>query len=607
MERLRSSALKRDIMRTREIIEDALEEAIINNKVERAKDLINLIKHEENTREENQVGIALDSLNKEKQSFLHVAIEKRIKPIVEILFESQQFDPILFNKDINGRTVLFAAAENGYVDIFQRILAQAQNSLPDTPGYELWEEKDVNGDSIFHVATKHAQLGIISIFLSFLQENASEDPNYVFNQINRKNNTENTALHFEGMTHAHYFNIALVAKLINHGADILLFNQKKATPLEIILKQSLDKQYQLLLELNENKKTYFLRAYRLLAINSPIEYKQKYLDLLALYSLKEFLLAKLEFDDNIKKTSFQKIKEEQIELPMKLLVQLPFLLAMNQGINSDQSITENKDSLLAYQILDADLQKLNHYLQKIAEKIANLQGRADFLANNKFPFSRNELIGLIIALTIVYFCFTPVAVKYGSESMFPILRNHDNPLLPSVIFYILGSVLFGFGGFIITSIIFFVISDLIKDAQRHISNQEWQELIANIENNILQQLQSLENLDSGATLEYTENAVSLLPVTVQTIRDLEQNLADFAARNGVITEVIALFQRLETTLKQIRQEMIHTNKPFTLFGANAASQKGSRVEVNDEVVLNLLDSDDSSDELVFETQPFFQK
>src|SRR5580692_5474438 len=103
----------------RQYLNATLSKAIIERDLEVVHALFNVF---------NLLEIDFDYIDDEGNSFLFLAIERKLKSIVVRLFELQKnHSDIIFGKNNQGETLVYCAAKSGYTDMLLTLIAEAKS------------------------------------------------------------------------------------------------------------------------------------------------------------------------------------------------------------------------------------------------------------------------------------------------------------------------------------------------------------------------------------------------------------------------------------------------------------------------------------------------
>lgn len=502
-------------MQNRHYLLDALQQAILASNVDIATSLINEIdKHK----------ININYFDETETSLLNYALKQALKPIATHLFQQSDTDSI-FNENPKNRSCLYFAAEHGYLDIATKIIQLSKALDPAVLGYKSWLKCDAKGNTPLHATTMSREIQLTNLLLNEIQHERDAQ-----RYVNWLNHDENTPLHLACLRHHLPCDTDAIALLIQHGADITLNNMQAESPLSLMLNFTLEELTAIFKQLDNDHQLYFLDHYRqfILEQTNNENILNSYLRLSSIYSLRSFILAKIEFD-------------EAFDKPKAIVETEATLNPYDMFIDTTQ--TECKS-------LSKDHDTLKKLIDDIELYVTNLPNRS----NNLSPLS---IAAITISITF------SLMLYIGIESMLGIfLHKDDNKRHKSD--YILGVILFGVLGFMFAATANIALGFYLSQHSKLIPREEWQDFLDQLEEHIVKNLQQLEAQEIKDKL--LDPSIQYLPTAPATIRDLENSLNRLSADNTERKDtLINLLTDLTDILKELKRDMALTNKPFSLF------------------------------------------
>jgi hypothetical protein len=173
-------------------------------------------------------------------------------------------------------------------------------------------------------------------------------------------------------------NPAIIASLINHGGNVLLPDQVKKTPLDLISELSFDVINNIMRSIDHDKRAPFIPLYRKELLSNPQINKKGYYDLTLRHSLTTHLLARMEFDPAFSHLGVNKIfarlekGKTEADAPKENIILTQAFDSMLRLANSEGAVLE------VGKLLSGDLDTINLLLAELAEYEANLASRPSY-------------------------------------------------------------------------------------------------------------------------------------------------------------------------------------------------------------------------------------
>lgn len=555
-------------MQNRHLLALSLEKEICDQHTQSALSLIDLISQHPIAR--------LDSLDNEGKSLLSHALEVGQKEVADKLLVMLADNPkLFFIKDTTNRNCFFYAIQRGYVDIVTKLYELSHKED------KIWQQIYDEGNSALHIAAETKNISIIHFLLKIISQHTD-----AINIINRFNEERKTPLHLALSAKTSNFDKKVIALFIQQGADLSLSDKNNNTPFSLILSHPFADQIALFTLLKKietdqfNPSEIFLSFYRNAVIinhNDSILLNQYYqLSLRA--SLRKYVAAKLEFDNEMDIRNFYYYPEIHPETNENILVAKPIpnlilkLMPLYKNkikveknkvkeenesvlIEIDSSSEEEsvRDSNIAtetsYGRLRSDLETLDNLIARVTAYLATL---------TQSPFRFSSLQVLTFIMTVYILIYVPVESTLGV--MNPDKPNKQDP-------YYIASTVFGFVGGVGLLFLFGALIALYSGTidcnqlsiARNVYRKEWEELTNSIRELLLEPLLVLEKEQLQPTQSYAQYGIS-----EQIIRDLENDLAALDVSDRNITDLTLAMNSLVETLKKIEEGILLSNKPFSI-------------------------------------------
>ncbi len=539
-------------MQDRNILETALQQAIEKQNTEQALTLITLIRKDPAAR--------LNSYDDNGKSFLSTALENSLKKVADRLLELQgDNNDLLFRKNGENKDCLYYAIQKNFVDIANNLLEISSRQLdPNQPGYKIWLQSYAEGQTHLHAAVKYKNI----IIAKNLLKKINQEPEAI-NHINRPDHCCNTPLQLATPVEPADCNEALVALLIEQGADLTISNNKEQTPFGKILTFPFEKQVALLSQFADTAfKEKFLALYREQVIidkNNPVRLDHYY-RLAASYKLVALAGAKVEFDQRIE---VQRLPQGILELVPLYKSRLSNHLSKKRKsvlvIDSDEESSEESSNkpTLTYKQLILDLKSLDKALNEIKNFIAELNAQ-----DSELIISPCMAGGLAFCASLPLFIAIEIWLGVRANNSSPVLETSISNDAPSI--YNAAAIGFGVGFPIGLGLLFTICAAFMQEYDYYfrfpnkIKSDDWKNGIEEAEL-ILEKIQGLEEKilkPLGAYEDYQ--------ITEQILRDLENTLAQLQVEQRSIQDLIGIFNRLESILTTIQFGIHSSGKPFSI-------------------------------------------
>lgn len=581
-------------MNGRHQYEAALELAIRLRNITEFRTLTQLVK--------NRIEARLFSRNEEGHNFLVVAFRSSAISIAAEILEQLKEYPETFAADPKKRTPLWHLADSfDHPDFYKQFFTAATETLKDNARRMLFE-CDEDGVTPLHNAARHGHLDGMRFLLSAIRTEKN-----AIDLINYADDKGDTPLHY-------CFKFIMpdcIAALIQHGADVLIANNEKITPLSLLVKLSSDTQERIVSLLEKPKRETLLSQYREYMIDHPEDQalRRSYFSLVGVQSLTALMLAQHECNDVPVQRSYHQVRrasyprngklvdfpprqdgsfalhEQEMPIPDELLERMPryhqkLNAELNKALRADIAdpeqpvFTDNEqdmelkplmippvlieqakpdagnESLKRYQLLDRDRALITNIVLDMSQFVSQLEQQTS-------PPYYNRLLGVLTSSGCLILSAGILTLFYFIGELTATEQKYGNNTYKEwsalyLIFYLIGALIGALAS--LTLSIYFCVTFCQK--QRRVSPGEYQSLLNTLEQEILFNLKLLES-------RTTENE-SYLPVDAAIVRQLEEKLP-LLQQKSLVNDAIKLLSEVKTLLETLRKDMNRSNKPLSFF------------------------------------------
>ncbi len=498
--------------------------------------------------------------------------------LLQILFKLLKDEKVIFDADIEGRTLLWYAAKAGNVEFLKVAIEVTE---------DLWLKADNYNLSPLDIAIKFNRKKILIVLLNELQK--SKQINEI---INKTTLDGKTGLHFA--CEAAYF--TTIALLLSYGASLDIADNKQITPFQLICDFETDELlaiYSLLPEKSispdqqrkgkekeieiENEDEYLNKQIFLQRISdylhqhgpSKTNVNNFYFQACGLMGLKTLILAKLEHGLNVNRVFYKAIKDSVEEnangithtpnyysspLPFEILSELPHF---NKRLNAEgkkpcSNTLIQKKLTTAFKQVNSDRNELSKLIADINLYLHTFQALSPHSkTNRKLLISLPLLISALLCLT----CTVLIAVGAYYLKIADQMEDRDEHLKT----HWKGFNLTLAGSLSLTLVGFSVIMgcNLVNhrwDKERIISKNSWDDIIDSL-NSLLNNLENRRE----------EN----FPTTPKTLENLGSAIRSLNA-SQTRSQAITTFQSIKTSLDELRSDINRNQIPIGFFHESQA-------------------------------------
>jgi len=551
-------------MHNRPGLEIALIEKIQKKDLHAVNTLIDLIRVDDEAK--------LDSLDGNGKSLFYYALEIGFKEAVDRLLNLQlDNDVIIFGKNNKtNETCLYIAAKQGYEDTVAAIITQAKRAKPNTPGYKIWLQVNNKGNSPLHIAAANRKLNIVKLLLDEIKTNVDG-----ISQVNRMNENDDTPLHLACSRHDYLCDDDVIVNLIQHGADLTIENTKKITPFKLLRQFDFPELATIFSKLSR-KQELFLLHYSDYLKKNPDNNEiiiENYRNLICFRNLQIYDSAQYHYLEKISVSSLDLLTN----INEKKLVDKPIPLDLIEGGELDHlaesSETSSWDSATEYSDSQEEFKTYLYYIKDkalVANAIQKVHNYSAVLQKKPQTLERYQpLVYTASALFLLMYIGMETWLGLMTSKYDHLFHNRSdsnrrNYLTLDTTFTISAAL---FGVFIPMLIVVgtYYFSNLLKNQPDYISHDDFGELMADLQASLLDPLLTLESQEKKDKLSHPEEDIDYLPVSESHLRDLEDAMAEFDDENKEVTEAINITRALETSLINFKQNMVLTNKSFTMY------------------------------------------
>lgn len=536
-------------------LEIALEDDIRNHYYERAHDIIALINKPAPDFEKNPP--SLDSFDEYGRSFLYIALEEKNIPIARQLLSIQKNnDGIVFAKTNNDATIFHAAAFGDCFELIDELVHAAENigRVNDDykQNYKYWLNISKRGHSPLMRAIADGHLEVAKKLLSIILQETEETANLIFKQLDDESYN---LLHFVFMflNDKNADNVAskifVSAKLINllmpyFDLKDFYISYKAISPFSCFSVLPIDTRAALFTLFDTDVKEIVLFCYRKylyyfhpLNKNSGMDDKAKknYFILASLLSLKSYLIAVLEFGPIVLKECHHRDINALIPRYTKrlALANIDAELAATAA-NAASAVIAKTKKIAGHR----NAKWVKQDLKLLAELIGHIDAELLQIKDNETAEYYNNKHILMLG-GYIFILFLPSLQLFAS--LFNFIHKKSDIQLPfDMVFYL--SVISMVGATIhVTST-----KNTIESNYKKMP-ENWKSAAQHVQVGLLSRLSLLNDNESQEKI-----------LVKNRLRRDVQELAKVNNR----PEAARLFTHLSTTLKDLRNEVELTKKPF---------------------------------------------
>jgi hypothetical protein len=503
----------------RHYLEAALQAAIEQRKNNTALRMIEVIKDEPD-------GARLDSVDNAGMNFLQVALREGMHEVAMRMLDMQEefpsLDLVLHQDHSKATPILLAVRHSLQIILVMRLLKHAVEA--EATHYANYLLPDHEGRTPLLEAADQSRPDILNALLPLITKRA--DASLFINYFS----VVGAPLHVACRSQVP--NTTVIASLINHGGNVLLPDQVKVTPLDLMSGFDFKVINNIMQSIDISKRAPFIPLYRKELLNNKMADRKGFFDLTLMHSLKMNLLARMEFDPAYRHLEIDK-KFARLEKGKEETGAPRDDNAVTQAFDEMLRLANSEEAVLAVgQLLSGDLETINRLLKEITDY-------EELLASRPACSVGFKVLGGVVFLGGV------------AALMAAIFHFSNNVTMPEDTFAKIAAV---------TAIELLCIALILAISvatvaacgrEPHYSRRDWQMLAAHIKESLLTPL-----------LIATQNE---LPGALNVAKAIQVEINALEARRMPLSAVKTHAAEIKANIVGLKDWMIRYNKSFTLF------------------------------------------